>query len=93
METIIKVKKIKDPKYNNSSAYNKEYYNKHKKELLEILNTKCLCDLCFRTVSKQRMRQHKETVLCLKNRKPVEDNQDHLMDIEQEIRNIIYAQC
>ena len=59
METI-KEKKIKDPKYNNTPEYNKEYYNKHKKELLEILNTKCVCDYCGRTVSKQRMREQIE---------------------------------
>ena len=88
METI-KEKKIKDPKYNNTPAYNKEYYNKHKKELLEILNTKCICDYCGRTVSKQRMRLHKETIICLKNRIP--DENDYLPDIEQEIRDIIYA--
>jgi len=88
METI-KEKKIKDPKYNNTPAYNKEYYNKHKKELLEILNTKCICDYCGRTVSKQRMRLHKETVICLKHRK--HDENDYLPDIEQEIRDIIYA--
>ena len=35
------------------------------------------------------MRQHKETVICLKNRIP--DENDYLPDIEQEIRDIIYA--
>ena len=69
MESIL-IKKIKNPKYNNSPAYNKEYYAKHKKEILAVLTTKCICEHCGRQVSKQRMRQHKETTLCIKHRKP-----------------------
>ena len=90
METII-VKKIKDPKYNNSPAYNKEYYTKHKKEILAVLTTKCICEHCGREVSKSRMTQHKTTTLCNKNRKPIEYQQDSLMNVEQEIRDIINA--
>ena len=91
METI-KEKKIKDPKYNNTPEYNKDYYNKHKKELLEKLNKKCICEYCGRTVSKQRMRQHEETAICLKNRQRIEYQQyDSLMNVEQEIRDIINA--
>ena len=72
METVIIIKKKKYPKFNNTPEYNKEYYAKHKREILDVLNAKCICPHCGRQTSKQRMRQHKETVLCLKNRKPPE---------------------
>ncbi len=32
-----KIKKPKDPKYNNSPEYNKNYYATHKKEILSSL--------------------------------------------------------
>ena len=37
-----KIKKPKDPKYNNSVEYNKIYYAKKRTEILSSLKTKCL---------------------------------------------------
>ena len=71
METEIIIKKNKDPKFNNTPEYNKEYYTKHKKEILDVLNAKCICEHCGRQTSEHRMRQHKETKLCLKKRKTI----------------------
>ena len=34
MEPVIIIKKKKDPKFNNTPEYNKEYYAKHKREIL-----------------------------------------------------------
>jgi hypothetical protein len=31
-----KIKKPKDPKYNNSPEYNKNYYATHKKEIYQV---------------------------------------------------------
>ena len=53
METQ-KIKKLKDPKYNNSPEYNKAYYAKHKAAILQALKTKCICEECGRSVSYQR---------------------------------------
>ncbi len=36
-----KMKKPKDPKYNNSPEYNKNYYAKKRTEILSSLKTKC----------------------------------------------------
>ena len=62
-----KIKKPKDPKYNNSPEYNKNYYATHKKEILSSLKAKCVCDECGRVVSYSRLRQHKMTDICLRN--------------------------
>ncbi len=64
-----KIKKPKDPKYNNSPEYNKNYYATHKKEILSSLKTKCICEECGRVVSYSRLRQHKQTDICLRNKK------------------------
>lgn len=67
----LKPKKKKDPKYNNSPEYNKTYYSKHKQEILDMLKVKCICELCGRETTYQRMKYHKTTTLCKKNRKPI----------------------
>ena len=64
-----KIKKPKDPKYNNSPEYNKNYYATHKKEILSSLKAKCVCDECGRVVSYSRLRQHKMTDICFRNKK------------------------
>ncbi len=64
-----KIKKPKDSKYNNSPEYNKAYYSKHKAAILKALKTKCKCDECGRVVSYSRLRQHKQTDICLRNKK------------------------
>ena len=64
-----KIKKPKDPKYNNSPEYNKAYYAKHKASILNALKTKCKCEECGRVVSFSRLRQHKLTDICLRNTK------------------------
>ena len=71
LTTEIKPKKKKDPKYNNSPEYNKTYYSKHKQEILDMLKVKCICELCGRETTYQRMKYHKTTTLCMKNRKPI----------------------
>ena len=67
----IQEKKKKDKKYNNTPEYNKMYYTKRRSEILNNLKAKCICDLCGREVSYQRMIEHKKTVLCVRNRKPI----------------------
>ena len=64
-----KIKKPKNPKYNNSPEYNKAYYAKHKGEILSSLKTKCTCDECGRVVSYSRLQLHKKTNICLRNTK------------------------
>ncbi len=64
-----KIKKSKDPKYNNSPEYNKAYYAKNKAAILNALKTKCKCDECGRVVSYSRLQLHKKTNLCLRNTK------------------------
>ncbi len=64
-----KIKKPKDPKYNNSPEYNKNYYATYKKEILSSLKTKCICEECGRVVSYSRLKQHKKTDICLRNKK------------------------
>lgn len=71
-------KKIKDKKYNNSPEYNKKYYQKHKTEILSSLTAKCICELCNRKVSYNRMRVHKLTALCANNR--TRDNKEDLIN-------------
>jgi len=66
---IEKIKKVKDPKYNNSPEYNKDYYAKNKTVILATLNAKCICEICGRKVSYQRLNLHKKTKLCLNNKK------------------------
>ena len=68
METQ-KIKKPKDPKYNNSVEYNKNYYASHKTEILSTLKTKCVCDECGRVVSYARLKLHRKTDICLRNKK------------------------
>ena len=68
METQ-KIKKPKDPKYNNSVEYNKKYYASHKTEILSTLKTKCQCPDCGRIVSYARLNLHRKTDLCLRNKK------------------------
>ena len=64
-----KIKKPKDPKYNNSPEYNKKYYASHKTEILSTLKTKCICDECGRVVSYARLKLHRKTDICLRNKK------------------------
>ena len=68
METQ-KIKKPKDPKYNNSVEYNKNYYASHKTEILSTLKTKCTCPDCGRIVSYARLKLHRKTDICLRNKK------------------------
>jgi hypothetical protein len=70
-----KIKKPKDPKYNNSPEYNKKYYASHKTEILSTLKTKCQCPDCGRTVSYARLNLHRKTDICLRNKKN-RSNQD-----------------
>ena len=64
-----KIKKPKDPKYNNSPEYNKAYYAKHRASILKALKTKCVCDNCGRSVSYQRFHEHKKTKYCMSHKK------------------------
>ena len=64
-----KIKKPKNPKYNNSPEYNKKYYASHKTEILLSLKTKCECPDCGRIVSYARLNLHRKTDLCLRNKK------------------------
>ena len=64
-----KIKKPKDPKYNNSPEYNKKYYASHKTEILCSLKTKCQCPDCGRIVSHSRLNLHRKTDICLRNKK------------------------
>jgi hypothetical protein len=64
-----KIKKTKDPKYNNSPEYNKKYYASHKTEILSTLKTKCICPDCGRIVSYSRLKLHRKTDYCLNNTK------------------------
>ena len=64
-----KIKKTKDPKYNNSVEYNKNYYAKKRTEILTTLKTKCECPDCGRLVSYSRLRLHRKTDICLRNKK------------------------
>ena len=68
METQ-KIKKPKDPKYNNSVEYNKNYYASHKTEILSTLKTKCTCPDCGRIVSYARLNLHRKTDICIRNKK------------------------
>jgi hypothetical protein len=68
METQ-KIKKPKDPKYNNSPEYNKNYYAKKRTEILCALKTKCQCPDCGRVVSYARLYLHRKTDQCLRNKK------------------------
>ena len=64
-----KIKKPKNPKYNNSPEYNKKYYASHKTEILLSLKTKCECPDCGRIVSYSRLNLHRKTDICLRNKK------------------------
>ena len=64
-----KIKKPKDPKYNNSPEYNKNYYAKKRTEILTTLKTKCECPDCGRVVSYARLNLHRKTDICLRNKK------------------------
>jgi hypothetical protein len=64
-----KIKKTKDPKYNNSVEYNKSYYAKKRTEILSTLKTKCQCPDCGRIVSYARLNLHRKTDICLRNKK------------------------
>ena len=64
-----KIKKPKDPKYNNSPEYNKKYYAKKRTEILCSLKTKCQCPDCGRIVSYSRLKLHRKTDYCLNNKK------------------------
>jgi len=64
-----KIKKPKDPKYNNSVEYNKNYYAKKRTEILSSLKTKCTCPDCGRVVSYARLNLHRKTDLCMRNKK------------------------
>ena len=64
-----KMKKLKDPKYNNSVEYNKNYYAKKRTEILCSLKTKCTCPDCGRVVSYARLNLHRKTDLCMRNKK------------------------
>ena len=64
-----KIKKPKDPKYNNSPEYNKKYYAKKRTEILCSLKTKCQCPDCGRIVSHSRLNLHRKTDICLRNKK------------------------
>ena len=68
METQ-KIKKLKDPKYNNSPEYNKAYYAKHRAAILSTLKTKCICEECGRSVNYQRLHEHKKTTYCMNHKK------------------------
>jgi hypothetical protein len=63
------IKKHKNPKYNNSVEYNKNYYAKKRTEILSSLKTKCECPDCGRIVSYARLNLHRKTDLCLRNKK------------------------
>ena len=64
-----KIKKPKDPKYNNSPEYNKNYYAKKRTEILCSLKTKCTCPDCGRIVSYSRLKLHRKTDYCLNKKK------------------------
>ncbi len=64
-----KIKKPKDPKYNNTKEYNKKYYASHKTEILSTLKTKYICPDCGRIVSYSRLKLHRKTDICLRNKK------------------------
>jgi len=86
---IPKEKKKKDPKYNNSSEYNKAYYAKRREEILTTLKTKCICELCGRKVNYQNMNQHKTTQLCSNNRKSIiTELSEQVEKLSQEIKEL-----
>jgi hypothetical protein len=65
---IIKPKPIKKKEYNNTPEYNKAYYEKNKDKIKDTLKEKCICSLCGRIVSHQRLNSHKLTSICKGNR-------------------------
>ncbi len=69
MESTITIKRVKKPEYNNTPEYNKAYYEKNKAKIGESLKQQCVCELCGRSVSHQRMKRHQATSICLGNRK------------------------
>ena len=87
MDSITETKKkINDKKYNNSPAYNQEYYAKKRLEILATLKAKCICELCGRKVSYQRMKLHRDTELCLNNRTNIlKDLTEQNQKLKQEI--------
>jgi len=64
-----KRKKPKNPQYNTSVEYNKNYYAKKRTEILTTLKTKCECPDCGRVVSYARLNLHRKTDICLRNKK------------------------
>jgi len=81
METQ-KIKKPKDPKYNNSVEYNKNYYSKKRTEILSTLKTKCTCPDCGRIVSYARLNLHRKTDICLRNKK------DDMTEMKEQIEKL-----
>ena len=57
--------------------YNKDYYAKNKKVILEKLLTKVECPLCKRQVNHQNLFKHQKTNLC-KSRQDKPDNINEL---------------
>jgi hypothetical protein len=60
-------KKYREDNKENLSAYAKNYYIKHKDDLLGKMNEKKECECCHRIVSAVNMNRHKLTKYC-KNR-------------------------
>jgi hypothetical protein len=83
MEPTIKPKKIKKPEYNNSPEYNKAYYEKNKAKICEALKKKCVCELCGRTTSYQRLKKHQTTSLCIGNR-----NNDKYEELKEQVEHL-----
>ena len=83
MEPTIKPKKIKKPEYNNSPEYNKAYYEKNKAKICEALKKKCVCELCGRTTSYQRLKKHQTTSLCIGN-----CNNDKYEELKEQVEHL-----
>lgn len=49
-------------------SYNKEYYEKNKQRIKDMLLKKVTCDLCNRQVNHQNLPRHKQSKLCMNNR-------------------------
>ena len=64
--------------------YNKEYYDKNKKKILEGMSQNIICEYCGGTITKQHLRRHQRTKICQEIRKNKEQENIEQQDQQEE---------
>ena len=67
--------------------YNKNYYEKNKQRICDMINAHVTCEICGREMSRSNIYNHKKTLRCLKKRKNLM-NEEKVHELEKRIKEL-----